>query len=571
MSVKKVYLIFKTHLDIGFTDYAQNVKEKYLTQYIPNAIATARQLQGTDTPFVWTVGSWLIREALNRDDGAVEQAIRDGLIRWHALPFTTHTEFMTPELFEEGLKISKELDQRFEMETHGAKMTDVPGHTVAMLPLLEKYGIRFLHIGVNGASMPPDVPPLFAWEKDGHRVVVASNGGGYGGQTEAGESLFLFAHTLDNMGAQPVEQIREIYQKTRQAYPGAQVRCGTMEDFLPQIDVDALPVITDEIGDSWIHGVATDPYTTAAYRSVLRYAKADRLPIPEELLMVAEHTWGMDIKTYYPHTDGWFNAEFAADPENPDRKAVEKSWKEQREYVFEAARKLDYDVGADMACAVPTLDGLTPIDHAPGVKLCWQLFCAEDYRRYEQQYMLRHGLSKWDFTKFGLPEYEGMTAQAKPVASWQTEDGYLTQLRFDPALEEEFGLPAFYVTEAGSQVEVKMVGKAPSRLPQALWLKFDSCNGTVEVSKLGQWIDPSNARGCKLIMGFDGGIRNSRLEIESLDAALVAPFGRRLLEYGVTDLVPEPWFNLYNNIWNTNFPMWFGDDVRFRFVLHDRK
>ena len=62
MSVKKVYLIFKTHLDIGFTDYAENVKEKYLTQYIPNAIATARQLQGTDTPFVWTVGSWLIRK-----------------------------------------------------------------------------------------------------------------------------------------------------------------------------------------------------------------------------------------------------------------------------------------------------------------------------------------------------------------------------------------------------------------------------------------------------------------------------------------------------------------------------
>ena len=124
--IKNVFLIFKTHLDIGFTDYAENVKEKYLTQYIPNAIATARQLQGTDTPFVWTVGSWLIREALKQDDGTLEQAIRDGLIRWHALPFTTHTEFMTEELLEEGLKISKELDQRFGMETHGAKMTDVP-------------------------------------------------------------------------------------------------------------------------------------------------------------------------------------------------------------------------------------------------------------------------------------------------------------------------------------------------------------------------------------------------------------------------------------------------------------
>ena len=44
MGIKKVYLIFKTHLDIGFTDYAENVKEKYLTRFIPNAIATARQL-----------------------------------------------------------------------------------------------------------------------------------------------------------------------------------------------------------------------------------------------------------------------------------------------------------------------------------------------------------------------------------------------------------------------------------------------------------------------------------------------------------------------------------------------
>ena len=26
-------------------------------------------------------------------------------------------------------------------------------------------------------------------------------------------------------------------------------------------------------------------------------------------------------------------------------------------------------------------------------------------------------------------------------------------------------------------------------------------------------------------------------------------------------------FNLFNNIWNTNFPMWYEDDARFRFVL----
>ena len=34
----------------------------------------------------------------------------------------------------------------------------------AMLPLLAKAGVKFLHIGVNEASSPPDVPPIFVWK-----------------------------------------------------------------------------------------------------------------------------------------------------------------------------------------------------------------------------------------------------------------------------------------------------------------------------------------------------------------------------------------------------------------------
>ena len=26
-------------------------------------------------------------------------------------------------------------------------------------------------------------------------------------------------------------------------------------------------------------------------------------------------------------------------------------------------------------------------------------------------------------------------------------------------------------------------------------------------------------------------------------------------------------FNLYNNLWGTNFPMWYEEDMRFRFKL----
>ena len=99
-------VIFKTHLDVGYTDLGQAVVDKYLNEYIPRAISVARELEGTDTPFAWTLGSWMVDQALKHDsDGSVERAIRDGLLRWHGLPFTTHTELMSKELFEYEKKL----------------------------------------------------------------------------------------------------------------------------------------------------------------------------------------------------------------------------------------------------------------------------------------------------------------------------------------------------------------------------------------------------------------------------------------------------------------------------------
>ena len=56
--IKEVLLIFKTHLDIGFTDYAENVVNAYMERFIPNAIKVGYELKGTDTPFKWNCGSW---------------------------------------------------------------------------------------------------------------------------------------------------------------------------------------------------------------------------------------------------------------------------------------------------------------------------------------------------------------------------------------------------------------------------------------------------------------------------------------------------------------------------------
>lgn len=163
--MKKIIVLFKTHLDIGFTDLAENVTQNYLENYLPNAIRVAKEMRGQKEGFIWTTGSWLIQKYLEEGERKeeLEDAIRHGEIRWHGLPFTTHTELMDAELFQYGLGISKELDQRFQVKTHAAKMTDVPGHTKAIIPYMAQAGITFLHIGVNPASTRPEVPGLFRW------------------------------------------------------------------------------------------------------------------------------------------------------------------------------------------------------------------------------------------------------------------------------------------------------------------------------------------------------------------------------------------------------------------------
>jgi len=57
------------------------------------------------------------------------------------------------------------------------------------------------------------------------------------------------------------------------------------------------------------------------------------------------------------------------------------------------------------------------------------------------------------------------------------------------------------------------------------------------------------------------------LWIESLDAPLVAPGAPGLLQFDndPPDLRGGTHFNLFNNTWGTNFPMWCEDDGRFRF------
>lgn len=70
--------------------------------------------------------------------------------------------------------------------------------------------------------------------------------------------------------------------------------------------------------------------------------------------------------------------------------------------------------------------------------------------------------------------------------------------------------------------------------------------------------------------GTDYGILYDEMAIEALDTALVSPGQPSLLNFR-QDIPTDGegvFFNLYNNVWATNFPMWYDENARFRFALH---
>ena len=152
--IKKVHVVYKTHLDIGFTDMGRNVLDRYVKEYIPHSVRLAEEMNGgKEKRFIWTVGSYLIDYYLKHADAKalseLEAAIERGDICWHGIASTTHTELLDMDLFQYGLELGSRLDSRYKRHTIAAKMTDVPGHTIAVVDafvknICEKYPRKML-------------------------------------------------------------------------------------------------------------------------------------------------------------------------------------------------------------------------------------------------------------------------------------------------------------------------------------------------------------------------------------------------------------------------------------------
>ncbi len=166
----KIFNVFKTHFDIGFTELAKTVTKDYGGKMLKAVIETCESTAelGKGKRFVWTMPAWPLLKSLElaskEDRVRAEKLIANDQLVCHALPFTTHTEFMSGAELNHCFDYVKRFCARYNKPMPvSAKMTDVPGHTMGLIKALCDNGVKFLHLGCNPASRYPAVPVLFWW------------------------------------------------------------------------------------------------------------------------------------------------------------------------------------------------------------------------------------------------------------------------------------------------------------------------------------------------------------------------------------------------------------------------
>ena len=377
--VSEVIITFKTHFDIGYTDLAGNVVQRYRTTMIDHALKVVDQ--NRDLPpqqqFVWTIPGWPMTKILEDWEGQtpqrkqqIVQAFKDGRFVVHGLPFTTHTELLEPEDLVRGLGFASRLSRDAGLSLpRDAKMTDVPCHSWILPTLLKHAGIDFLHLGCNAASSSPEVPPLFWWEgPDGSRLLTMYSAAGYGtGLVPPKDwpyrTWLALEHTGDNHGPPTPEEVKKLFAEAAQKLPGVRIRIGRLSDFADAILAEKadIPVVRGDMPDTWIHGPMCDPAGAKIARNIrpaLGYAESlntllrlwgvptsetnGALAIArarEKSLLYGEHTWGGALywvtkygkEIRWTYGDAW-KAERAAGRFSK----LEASWAEHTRYIEEA-------------------------------------------------------------------------------------------------------------------------------------------------------------------------------------------------------------------------------------------
>eukprot|EP00730_Choanoeca_flexa_P005701 TRINITY_DN12004_c0_g2_i1.p1 TRINITY_DN12004_c0_g2~~TRINITY_DN12004_c0_g2_i1.p1 ORF type:complete len:799 (+),score=141.55 TRINITY_DN12004_c0_g2_i1:145-2397(+) len=682
--------------------FAYHIINRYFDQFIERAIQLSAQARSKGTQYNYLIQPWVAALYLNCSNAGLlswpfsglplntsllhcpSQVDKDALIRalqrgdmfLHAFPHDGEASYYPDSsLFEAALRLPQAVAWQANVTLpRVVSQRDVPGTTRAAIPLLRKYGINGLTIGAGTPPGKPDAPPLFVWrdEASGTDVVVTYETA-YGKVTQVfvlpNGVAMVAAWIGDNQGPGSYEDVQGFFTYLNKTFPNADIKLGPFEPFFDianQPDIKSqLPVITEEIGDGWLYGIASDPLKNAQFRRLSALRKTcienGRCDPNNEAMMafdrlmvkVPEHTWGVAQTWFLPDYENWTNTQFDAarrqagfilnNTHHADYNTTINSWLEQRTYVVNAPRLLQ-STYPDLAQAMEESLHASQMTQAPdtssytlttqrsfqcpngvtigfddhgalmqldvnGIALAstsntigayrYQSFTNEDYNIYLQDFGIRvsgceyhtHSPDDMRCGNFRKPNVSSANPKRRDIQPelqqlWQKKDGscsFITMATFPDEATTLAGAPERVWTSVSVQQTkvtwaVISADKRPTRLPEALFFSF---NPVVDVDSwrlqvLGSSMDPMDVHGAPAhgntppVYGGSPHLRavervnvakgDVNVSIESLDVPLICtgpanPFPTP--RTGPPDMTQGVHYNIFQNIWNTNYALWY--------------
>jgi hypothetical protein len=198
---------------------------------------------------------------------------------------------------------------------------------------------------------------------------------GYGAVARVPHSDLAIAVVVrdDNLGPHTIDEVRKTYATLSAQYPNAKITPTNLTEIANAVESyrGTFPVLTEEIGDTWIHGVASDPLKLERFREVARlrqrwitdgkFAVGDATDVRllRYLLLEVEHTWGTDTKTWLDF-DHYTPDDLALMLNTKRYKVVEFSWEEKRQDLFAGIDTLPVNLRQEAQTAVSGLAAVRP-------------------------------------------------------------------------------------------------------------------------------------------------------------------------------------------------------------------
>ncbi len=373
-----VYLLPHSHTDIGYT-HVQTEVERRQSEYLELAIDTARKTaeypEGSrfrwNVEVMWAVDAYL-RQASPEQQRAFVDAVQAGWIELDALYGNELTGLCRPEELIRLVQCAGRVARRCGVPLEAAMISDVPGYTWGLVPVLAQAGVKYFSIGPNpsdriGGTLAEWGDKPFYWQSPSgqERLLCWVAGKGY---------AFFHGANLGTMGVEPLLAYLSALEESGYPYDLVQVRysvggdngppdpamCDFVRDWnethaaprlviattsemcraLEQRYADRLPQVRGDFTPYWEDGAASSARETALNRGTAeRLVQAETLftlrgrdKYPEDefaqawrnVLLYDEHTWG-----------AWNSIS------EPDSPFVKQQWEIKQAFALDAHRQAE--------------------------------------------------------------------------------------------------------------------------------------------------------------------------------------------------------------------------------------